>query len=137
MSPLCFSQLMMKLEVEEASPLPLYRWLLQVMHSLFSHGHKCLGCALCSNTLFDWLCQSLSLQSPQIVLRTLHPNQYQWQALPLSWPLLQKREMRYLWTRKKKSKHLTRISFENIFCLSIVSLVNVCRNLKFFYDFSI
>lgn len=44
MSPLCFSQLMMKLEEEEASPLPLYRSLLQVMQSLFSHGHKCLGC---------------------------------------------------------------------------------------------
>lgn len=134
MSPLCFSQLMMKLEEEEASPLPLYRSLLQVMQSLFSHGHKCLGCALCSNMLFDWLCQSLSLQSPQIVLRTLHPNQYLWQAPPLWWPLLQMREMRYLWTRKKKSKHLTRISFENIFCLClyIVCFVNVCWNLNLF-----
>lgn len=35
MSPLCFSQLMMKMEEEEVFPLPLYRWLLQVTQSLF------------------------------------------------------------------------------------------------------
>lgn len=94
-------------------------------------------CTVC-NTLFDWLCQSLSLQSPQIVLRTLHPNQYLWQAPPLWWPLLQMREMRYLWTRKK-SKHLTRISlfWEHflplpLYCLSMYTGIWI-----YFHDFSI
>lgn len=49
MSPLCFSQLMTKMEEEEASPPHLYRWLPQVTQALFA---QCLCVVLCSHRRF-------------------------------------------------------------------------------------
>lgn len=130
MSPLCFSQLMMKMEEGEVCPPLLYSWLPQVMRSLFAHSPWRIWLVLHSNMLFDWPGQSQSLQKlcRQTVWRVLHPSRSRWRAPPLGWPPLQMTEMRYLWSRtKKKGKPLIVNSCYSFSWVGLFSPCMLCR----------